>query len=218
MQTSLFTALGLRVVGGLPFRTAMSADAVYLRSLFPKLPEASHQQTRKTQQKDVDKEAPTRDRADAHSQLQAARKTLLQLQQAGLTVWADAREIQQVQMTSEQLLQQLLQERANDIHQQQMLQRLDEACLYMPGFVAVQRLQDAAAVNPPLAMEYLKGTSGIAVVADGSETLEEFQVVVNRPVSCFPTPAPLRMRAWALFVSDTTALHRQHHICEFVYF
>ncbi|KAL8431744.1 hypothetical protein ACSSS7_005070 [Eimeria intestinalis] len=170
---SLCAALALRVVSGEPFRTLLSADAVYLRSLFFAPPDHKHpkqQQHQRTRKK----------QGDRHSQLVKGRAALAQLQRAGLTVWADAREIQQVQMTREQLQQQLLHQHAPPQQQQQMLHELEEASLFLPGMIAVQRLQDAAAIGMPLALEYLKETAGLALVADGRETLEEIQAVVGR--------------------------------------
>ncbi|KAL8453559.1 hypothetical protein Emag_001778 [Eimeria magna] len=173
---SLHAAMGLRMVNGEPFRTLLSADAVYLRSLFFARPDHEQQYQQQPQQQQV-----TRNTQESHqSQLLKARATLAQLQRAGMTVWADAREIQQVQMTREQLQQQLLQQHASPQQQQQMLRELEEASLFLPGMVAVQRLQDAAAIGMPLALEYLKETAGLALVADGRETLEEFQAVVGR--------------------------------------
>ena len=113
----------------------------------------------------------------------AARRCLSALQSAELTVWADGRGIQQVQMAREQFLQQLHQQGVPPSQQRQMLQQLENNSLYLPGMVAVQRLQDAAAVSLPLSEEYLKEISGLALVADGSETPEEFAAVVGRPVS-----------------------------------
>ncbi|KAL8446189.1 hypothetical protein Emed_005144 [Eimeria media] len=181
---SLHSAMGLRVVSGEPFRTLLSADAVYLRSLFFPPPDDEHQiqqQQQQQQQQQPQQQQVTRNAQESHqSKLLKARATLMQLQRAGVTVWADAREIQQVQMTREQLQQQLLQQHASAEQQQQMLRELEEASLFLPGMVAVQRLQDAAAIGMPLALEYLKNTAGLALVADGRETLEEFQAVVGR--------------------------------------
>ncbi|OEH74200.1 4-hydroxy-3-methylbut-2-en-1-yl diphosphate [Cyclospora cayetanensis] len=179
--TSLYSALGLGVVGGRPFRTPLSADAVYLRSLFfPTRAAPDEHQQQSQQGKKKKAQLPSEEKPDSRS-LQAARQTLHQLQEAGLTVWADSREIQQVQMTREQLLQHLLQHQASASQQQQLLQQLEEASLYTPGLVAVQRLQDAAAISSFLAMQYLKDTLGVALVADGTETAEEFKAVVSRP-------------------------------------
>lgn len=191
-QASLFPALGLRVVGGVPFRTPLSADAVYVRSLFfASNPRDERQHPQPQQHRGGVAKTETGGLAGDHGadrrRMLAARQTLLQLQKAGLTVWADAREIKQVQMTRDQLLQHLLHEHATPSQQQQMLRELDEASLHVPGLVAVQRLQDAAAVGPSLAMQYLEGTAGLALVADGTETPEEFQAVSSRPVSfCCP--------------------------------
>ncbi|KAL8426645.1 hypothetical protein Efla_005902 [Eimeria flavescens] len=180
-RASLYSALALRMVNGVPFRTPLSADAVYLRSLFIADSGGDHEARQKRQE--ADKKGPSTDKAVGthRERLLKARHTLLQLQQAGLTVWADAREIQQVQMTREQLHQHLLQQRADPQQQRQMLRQLEEASLHIPGMVAVQRLQDAAAISGPLAVEYLKETAGLALAADGMETAEEFGAVVGRP-------------------------------------
>lgn len=208
-QASLYAALGLRVVGGVPFRGLLSADAVYLRSLF--FVEAAEPEGQKPQKEDAkrtEKEGGTAVGMTRDSQLLAARRCLFELQNAGLTVWADAREIQQVQMTREQLHQHLLQQQASPQQHQQMLQELEEASLYIPGLVAVQRLQDAAAVGASLATEYLKETAGIALVADGTETQEEFDAVVGRPVrlcSARSRPPLACTRSWLVGPLDAIA-------------
>ncbi|CDI80882.1 4-hydroxy-3-methylbut-2-en-1-yl diphosphate synthase, putative [Eimeria acervulina] len=253
-RSSLYTALGLRVVGGKPFRSQLSADAVYLRSLFFLYPNDNQQQQQvqqqqqqqqqvrrhqhedqqrrvKHEQQQTEKQQQQQQQVQQQQQQQVeimrerllkARETLRELQEAGVSIWAQAGDIQQVQMAMEQQQQQqqqqlLLLQRQHQLQRQQLAQenynnqeqlqqqqqqleqqqeqqlrllmqqqeqqrrQLREASLLLPGFVVVQRLQDAAAVSPYLNAQYLKETAGAALVATGEETLQEFKAVLNRP-------------------------------------
>lgn len=155
VQDALFSALALRRVGGVPLRSPRSADAVYVQSIFADTPESALPET---------PDASTR----LEEEVKTARRTLLALQRAGLSVWVEGRELEELQMAQEQIRREMEGE-----VRLAAIDALERVSLAVPGVVAVQRLRDAVAVSDPLGSCYLQDAGGRVLVVDGTESEEE---------------------------------------------
>ncbi|KYK70589.1 4-hydroxy-3-methylbut-2-en-1-yl diphosphate synthase [Toxoplasma gondii TgCatPRC2] len=177
----LYKALGCRVVGGKPLRTVSSVDSIYVSSL--SLPSSDH------------------DSRDLISRAAHARETLHALQEAGIGVLVPFQELayllsleQQQKVTKASHAGRGAQgseagltrdNHAEEAERERLLLQTSLLPSARDGLVGILRLRDAAAVRGRLLPFVRDRLDGVALLADGEETEEEIDAVLEMEALLF---------------------------------
>ncbi|KEP66165.1 UNVERIFIED_CONTAM: 4-hydroxy-3-methylbut-2-en-1-yl diphosphate synthase [Hammondia hammondi] len=177
----LYKALGCRVVGGKPLRSVSSVDSIYVSSL--SLPSSDH------------------DSRSLISRAAQARETLHALQEAGIGVLVPFQELayllsleQHQEVTKASNAGRGAQgseggatrdDHAEEAERERLLLQTSLLPSARKGLVGVLRLRDAAAVRGQLLPFVRDRLEGVALLADGEETEEEIDAVLEMEALLF---------------------------------